>query len=302
MEDSMKKKTTTIAFMVGMLLYFAGSAFAAWVANPENCVVPSCCQTVIGKQGWQFQLIDGPTPVPSSERPEYDADGNLITWEDTWKYTYEVIASDNTAAQSSILFTIPYAGPEEYGYKQVALAGDPDAPDALFYYTNAVGDPTTYFAQYVQQIRVAKVPPSAGQYIFYSNVGTVSLGTGALKSGKDFGSCAIAVPDVNGYDSKAVFTLSSVEYISTSDGKVFRIVRDADTQCIIEGCEWDNTSGVCGRYLTSVPIGEALTLHNDGVDSPGEWSGSTNQKCNEAIFKSEGDHTWVWVSGTRVWK
>lgn len=291
MEAVMKTITTVSVLMAVMFLFFASSAIAAW---EELCDEPFCCEVTFLKGAFQFKLV-GKDLQTSSECPEAGAD-----WQECYKYEYEVISSDGSPAQSSILFTIPYAGLEDFGYKQVDMISDPDGPQGFDYALPAEGDPANNFAKYVQEIRVATIPFNNDvKYIFYSNTGTISRISVAIKSGKNFESCPIGGPDAYGHDPTQKFTFNSEETVTTSDGKKFKFTRDPDTNCVItaekelEGGGW--------TPMAKVRLEDYLqTVGNDDIppDQPIKFVGHQNQRCYESWVNS---NPWAYVNGRWIY-
>lgn len=288
----MQKKMRYFLF-AGLLLFFA-STTVVWA---ESCAVddPKCCEALdIGKYDWQFRLI-GPTLVDPADYE--DQCRNL--GDECYQYKYNLTPSDLSAPLSQVLFTIPSK------YEEVLING------AYQYYQAGIGDQTTGFGTYVQEIRVAEIPPTSGEYIFYSNVGSISPITGALKSGKDFGSCKIAGPDPYGYDPNEVFTVSSERTIKTSDNKKFHLLEDDTTECIVYGSYEQYLPGdpeydplLSEEQNRRLLIRESLdeVLQSNLGNTPIEFVGDTNQRCKRAIAKSRGEQTWYFISGRWLWR
>ena len=301
----MLSKTVKYLLLAGLFLFFSsmGSACASTQTPvPVDCDLPNCC---IAKIGWndfsRVELIgDGPTLVEGACNLQ-SAYGEWETVEPCYEYKYSITIPQlytRVDPEDYIYFTFPYDPVNE-----MLIGGE----DLVKLYEP--GEGVLWFGKDIHQLFIARfLLPEANELKIYSNVDQMSLATVGLQSGLKVGNCGIYGPAPPIYDPSEVFTLSSTEYINTSDGKLFKIMRDADTQCIRDAAECldpPNCNSI--RPLTASPIGEALQFVGvDGNNEPfvarGDWGGSINQKCNEAILKSVGDHTWVWISGRRVWR
>ena len=296
----MENKTAKFLLSAGIFLFLVGSGVAAWA---ESCEVPMSCTT---GSGWSIELLRAPT-LQSAEVCK-SALGLGVT--ECYLWEYEVQNSyGNTSGLTQLLLTIPTT----CGGVEPLFAGADDPNIEL--YPPGVGDPTSKLGLDILTIAVARFEPNntEGSFAFYSPEKTMAEATVAVSVKKGDGSCIIGGPSHSCYEEpEDIITLSSTEFISTYDdntgrSQLFRIKRDQDTKCITDAFECYEDDCTSGRPLDSVPIEEALTLHNidaNGapVETPGQWSGGTNQKCNEAIFKSVGNNTWVWISGRRVWR
>ena len=298
-EGEMKTKTMKYLSLAGVFLFFSSTG-AAWASTtppvPSDCELPNCCLAKIGFNDFsRVELIGGPTLVEGTcdLRSAY---GEEVTVEPCYEYEYRITMSQSYRRydpEDYIYFTFPYDPVNE-----ILIGGE----DLIKLYEP--GEGVVLWAKDIYQIFVAKfLLPEANEFKIYSNVDQMSLATVGLQSGLKVGSCGIYGPAPPIYDPSEVFTLSSTEYINTSDGKLFKIIRDANTQCIIDAYECLDAPGCAEpRQLTSDPIGEVIKVKNGEFESDGEWAGSSNQKCNEALLKSLGEHTWVWISGRRVWR
>ena len=294
----MKNKTMKYLLVTGIFLFFNVTGFA-WA---ETCQVPATCQT---DSGWSIELLD------ITQQSETVCESNLgMGIEECYLWEYRVYngTPGTTSGLTQLLLTIPTTcGGEEPLF---AGAGDPN----IDLFPPGVGDQTSGFGKDILNISVARFEPNntGGLFSFYSPYKRMAEATVAVAVKKGDGSCLIGGPSHSCYEEpEDILTLSSTEFISTYDdntglSQLFKITRNADTKCIMDALECLNDTCSSFRQLDPVPIEDAITLHNvvNGVpvDTPGQWSGGTNQKCNEAILKSVGNNTWVWISGRRVWR
>lgn len=288
----MQNKTNLYIFVAVMSLFFASTA----VAWQTECEEPYCCVAEdVGKDDWQFRLV-GPVLV---------TDPATVTQctglgDECYKYTYEIesYGGDNI---SLAFFTIP----NKYG-EEVEIVGQSDS----YKYAPAGaggGSESNYFAEDVQEIRVAEIPPNNddGNFVFYSNIGSFNRITGYIKSGKSYGGCAIAGPDPNGYDPNEVYTISAVVEMATSDNRFFRLKENLQTECIEAAWEITALGGTVIRPLEPALLEDNVQYYSNTLN---KWEktkmiGDRNQRCRRAILKSWDDNnTWVWISGKRVWR
>lgn len=271
----------------GLFLFFASTGGA--LASVCDLPLPDWCEANLGKGGiWNFEFISGPTLTT------HEKCGSI---EECYEYQYLITPPDPLAPIGQAVLGVP-------SNCELQIEG------ANQVYDIGKGDPDGFGAGY-WNLFVARFPPVADDYLngylvtVYANTGGVGFATIGIYSKNYFGSCGLTGPDPNGDNPNEVYTVAAITEMATQpDGRIFRIWENADTQCIEDVCEIEVHGGPCIRQLNSVPLDETIQYDSEVIGwEPMIVIGNRNQKCFRAHGRSEDkDHTWIWISGRRVWR
>ena len=291
---------TMIRFLLAVMFLFFASTGGAWAESyevPTGEVSTSCTTPA----GWTVELVDG---YPKRFAPCDVAFSDLTApLEECFLWAYHVKNLDgNTSGLNHVNFTFPV------NYSQPTFMEQASGTMAL--YDPGKGDSSTGYGFNIFELFIGHFTPQSTTQIwsYYSSEGKQGAASVMLKVGKKYEGCSIVGPNSNGVDPTEIFTYSSLEEVTTSDNKKFQFERDSVTRCITNAWKAKLVNGEwVWESMDKVPIGQVLKAY--GENTSGTWEakieigfGDTNQKCDDAWIKSEGENTWYKINGKWVWR